>query len=213
MLLTMVVKVSCLSMTATDYRHRAITMLLILVEVSMKVLVSPWQPQTVATQLSWCYLFWWKYLKVTCRSTTVTNCNATYSGGSVCEATYSGGSICESGLAVPRAETAGTELLILVEAICESGLSAHNSNRLLAESYRHATYSSGSTQPKVYVRESVVDMDTDWNSGTALFSAAVLGHCRKLFFITALKHRYWYSTYARYLIVFSTYSTETTMDK
>ena len=28
---------SCLSMTATDFRHRAITMLLILVEVSVKV--------------------------------------------------------------------------------------------------------------------------------------------------------------------------------
>ena len=42
-----------------DCRHRAITMLLIPVEVSVKV---AYRPQTAATQLPPYYLFWWKYL-------------------------------------------------------------------------------------------------------------------------------------------------------
>ena len=80
------VKVACRSTTATDCGHRAITMLLILVEVfvknglsvhnshrptsillilmevSVNVAVSPLEQQTAVTELTPCYLFWWKYL-------------------------------------------------------------------------------------------------------------------------------------------------------
>ena len=51
------VKVACLSTTATDCRHRAITMLLILVEVSVKLLI--------LVEV---------YVKVAWRSTTATDC-------------------------------------------------------------------------------------------------------------------------------------------
>ena len=52
------VKVACRSTTTTDCKHRAITMQLILVEVSVKRPVGQRQPQTAATELSPCYLFW-----------------------------------------------------------------------------------------------------------------------------------------------------------
>ena len=77
---------SCLSVPTTDCSHSANSMLLILVEVSVKVayrsttaaeltpcylfwwkylwkwLVGPQQPQTAAIELPPCYLLWWKYL-------------------------------------------------------------------------------------------------------------------------------------------------------
>ena len=94
------VKVACRSMTATDYSHRATSMLLIfLVEVSVKVAcqsttgtycshratsmllilveesVNVACQSTTATELPPCYLFWWKYLKLARRSTTATDCS------------------------------------------------------------------------------------------------------------------------------------------
>ena len=61
------VKVACRSMTAIDCRHRAITMLLILVEVSVNLLILvevyvkvAWRStraKTAGTELSLCYLF------------------------------------------------------------------------------------------------------------------------------------------------------------
>ena len=66
------VKVAKRSTTATDCKHRAITMLFILVEVSMKLLTLvevsvkvAWRStraKTAGTELSPCYLFQWKYL-------------------------------------------------------------------------------------------------------------------------------------------------------
>ena len=51
------VKVACQSTTATDCKHRAITMLLILVEVSVKVAWQSTRAKTAGTELSPCYLF------------------------------------------------------------------------------------------------------------------------------------------------------------
>ena len=51
------VKVSCRSTTATDCGYRAITMQVILVEVSVYVACRSRKTQTAALS----YLFWWEY--------------------------------------------------------------------------------------------------------------------------------------------------------
>ena len=56
------VTVACQTTTATYCSHRAITMLIILVEVSVKVACRSTRAKTAGTELSPCYLFWWKYL-------------------------------------------------------------------------------------------------------------------------------------------------------
>ena len=101
-MLLILVKVACQSTTATDCSHRATSMLLILVEVSVKM-----------AQLS---------IRNSHRLQPQSYFHAIYSGGSICEsglsvhnchrlqpqsyfhATYSGGSICESGLSVYKSE-------------------------------------------------------------------------------------------------------------
>ena len=103
------VKVPCQSTTATDWRHRAISMLLILMEVLVKL--AQRQSQTEGTELSPCYLSWWKYLckwLVGPHSYSLqpqSHHHGTLFGESTCEscylhATYSGWSIYVSGLSV-----------------------------------------------------------------------------------------------------------------
>ena len=81
------VKVACRSTTATDCSHRAITMLLILAEVSVKVVC--WS--TITTDCKHSAIIMLLILvevsvKVACRSTTATDC-----GHRAIHATYSGG--------------------------------------------------------------------------------------------------------------------------
>ena len=79
------VKVACQSTTATNYSHR---------EVSVNVACRSMTATDSRTELSPCYLFLVEVsVKVACRSTTATNWQAQ----SYHHATYSGGSICESG--------------------------------------------------------------------------------------------------------------------
>ena len=148
-LVQVAVNVACWSTTSTDCSHRAITMELILVEVSVKV-------ATTATELSLCYLFWWKYLwkwlatdcshraitmllilsvKVACRSMTATDCKHRAISMLLILVEVSVKVACRS----MRATDCMHHATYSGGSICESGLSAHNNHSLQAQSYLHAT--------------------------------------------------------------------------
>ena len=94
-MLLILVEVACRSTTVTDCSHRATSMLLISVEVS-GLSVGPQQPQTEGTELSQCYLFRWKYL---CKWLVGPH-RYRLQPQSHHHATYPSGSTCVSGLSV-----------------------------------------------------------------------------------------------------------------
>ena len=105
------VKVACRSTTVTDWRHRAISMLLILVEVRLMWLVGPGRHR-LKTQI---------YLHATYPVGSICKCGLSVHNSHTLQpqshhhATYSDGSICVGGLSVQEDTDFSTELLILVE--------------------------------------------------------------------------------------------------
>ena len=110
-------KVACLSLTVTDYSHRAITMPFIVVEVLVKVSVHDSHRLKIQSYL-----------------------HATYPGESMCEC---GLSVYDSHRLKAQSYI-HANYLSGSHMICKSGLSVLESHRLKAQSYLHATCSGRS---------------------------------------------------------------------
>ena len=83
-------------------------------------------------------------VKVACRSTTATDCRHRAITMQLILVQVSVKVACPCTTAIDCSHRAITMLFFSGASICESGLSVHDSHRLQAQSYHHATYSGGS---------------------------------------------------------------------